>query len=56
MHLHVVVYISERSKFELIGSGYDRTALQNMCSPEQMSGGDAELGTVREIVSGVQRT
>ena len=40
-----VVFISERSEFELIGNGHDRTALQNRCGLEQMGGGDAELGT-----------
>ena len=40
----LVIFISERSEFELIGNGHAGTAPQNRCGPDQMSGGDAELG------------
>ena len=40
--------MSERSEFGLIGNGHAETALQNGCGPDQMSGGDAELGADEE--------
>ena len=40
-----VVFILERSEFELFGNGYAGTALRNGCGPEQICGGDAKLGT-----------
>ena len=43
-----VVFISERSEFELIGNGHGGTAFQSGCGPDHMSGGDAELGADEE--------
>ena len=41
-------YISEHSEFKLIGNDHAETALQNGRGPDQMSGGDAELGADEE--------
>lgn len=54
-----VVFILERSKFELIKNGYAERTLWSGRGPEQTSGGGTELGTDEERrcqFSGVQRT
>ena len=59
-----IVFISERSEFELTGNGYAGTALQNGCGLERMSGGERQQAaampksgkTMSDIISGLQRT
>lgn len=43
-----VIFISEHSEMKLIRNNHTGSAPQNGCGLEQLSGGDAELGTDEE--------